>query len=125
MRINKRQLKEWIAALDSGNFKQTKNALQDEKGYCCLGVGCVVFIKPGKRQLNEKRKLAGALPNDQVNAPEWLKHINNNFRDKTGVRLSGLNDASHLDDNGVCLEPFTLSEIATLIELVYIHKILD
>lgn len=28
----------WIAALRSGNYKQTANVLKDDKGFCCLGV---------------------------------------------------------------------------------------
>jgi hypothetical protein len=34
----------WITALRSGNYKQTKNVLKDEKGgFCCLGVLCDVM----------------------------------------------------------------------------------
>jgi hypothetical protein len=32
----------WIAALRGGEFKQTTGWLKDERGYCCLGVLCVV-----------------------------------------------------------------------------------
>ncbi len=32
----------WIAALRSGKFTQSKNRLKDDKGYCCLGVGCII-----------------------------------------------------------------------------------
>lgn len=37
----------WVAALRSGEFKQTTGSLKDyyDIGYCCLGVGCVVFQK--------------------------------------------------------------------------------
>jgi len=30
--------KEWIAALRSGKYKQGRNSLKSEDGYCCLGV---------------------------------------------------------------------------------------
>lgn len=32
----------WIAALRSGEFKQTRGYLKDDAGYCCLGVLCKV-----------------------------------------------------------------------------------
>lgn len=38
----------WIAALRSGDYKQTHGALRDENGYCCLGVLCDVAAKEGK-----------------------------------------------------------------------------
>lgn len=39
--------KKWIAALRSGDYEQTAEALQDENGYCCLGVGCKVASRNG------------------------------------------------------------------------------
>lgn len=33
----------WIKTLLEGNFPQTKNRLQDDKGYCCLGVACQIL----------------------------------------------------------------------------------
>lgn len=32
--------KQWIEALRSGRFSQTREKLRDENGYCCLGVVC-------------------------------------------------------------------------------------
>lgn len=32
----------WVAALRSGEYKQTAGALHDQHGYCCLGVLCEV-----------------------------------------------------------------------------------
>lgn len=32
---------EWVAALRSGEYHQTKEAMVDPYGYCCLGVGAV------------------------------------------------------------------------------------
>lgn len=32
----------WVAALRSGEYAQTKQALRDENGFCCLGVLCDV-----------------------------------------------------------------------------------
>lgn len=36
---------QWIEALLSGDYKQTKQALQNEEGYCCLGVLCDIYSK--------------------------------------------------------------------------------
>lgn len=33
----------WIAALRSGNYKQTQYHLRDDYGYCCLGVLCDIY----------------------------------------------------------------------------------
>lgn len=37
----------WLDALRNGGFQQTRGALHDDKGYCCLGVLCEVAIKAG------------------------------------------------------------------------------
>ena len=34
--------RDWIAALRSGNFRQTCYDLKNEHGYCCLGVACEI-----------------------------------------------------------------------------------
>lgn len=40
---------ELVAALRSGEFKQARNALRTEKGFCCLGVACELeYRKQGK-----------------------------------------------------------------------------
>ena len=114
MQINKRQLKKWIAALDSGEYKQSDSQLQDEYGYCCLGVGCKVLI-PDKLQFLLNGKLGGNMPSLQPAAPIWIQEIDADFEIKTGQTLSWSNDGMG----------FTFPEIATLLELVYIHKILD
>lgn len=35
----------WIAALRSGEYPQTRQALHDKHGYCCLGVLCELHSK--------------------------------------------------------------------------------
>jgi len=37
----------WIEALRSGEYHQTRLALRDAEGFCCLGVACEVAIKAG------------------------------------------------------------------------------
>lgn len=37
----KKEIKDqWVAALRSGNYKQTRSKLHTDEGYCCLGVLC-------------------------------------------------------------------------------------
>ena len=37
----------WLEALESGGYAQTQEVLQDDTGYCCLGVGCRVAESHG------------------------------------------------------------------------------
>lgn len=32
----------WLAALESGEYRQVKHLLVENGAYCCLGVGCVI-----------------------------------------------------------------------------------
>lgn len=43
--MNKEIKARWVAALRSGVYTQTLNALHNEKGYCCLGVLCDLHAK--------------------------------------------------------------------------------
>jgi hypothetical protein len=45
---NKDNLRLWVAALRSGEYRQTDAALnKDDKSFCCLGVACEVAMKHG------------------------------------------------------------------------------
>lgn len=132
IKINKRQFKLWIAALDSGKYKQAKYYLQQNDAHCCLGVACELFIPEDKiKRLLPGCQMYGQRPADQPAAPEWLKEINNDFTEKAKVDipLTMLNDTGiaygYLHPGSEAIEPFTFPEIATLLELVYVHKILD
>jgi hypothetical protein len=80
-----------------------------------LGVACVVTIPKKLIVLDVCNQLKGGMPLDQPAAPKWLIRLNKDFRDITGRDLMGLNDTYG----------FTFPEIATLLELVYVHKMLD
>lgn len=43
--MNNTLRKEWIAALRSGDYKQTTGWLQKAGGFCCLGIACEVYMK--------------------------------------------------------------------------------
>ncbi len=106
----------WANALRSGKFKQGKYKLENlDNSLCCLGVGCKVFIPKEKLKL-DNGILTGAYPMvSQPESPAWLCHINHNFYILTGKLLSDLNDKKH----------FSFDEIADIIELVYVHRILE
>ncbi len=114
-----KQTLEWTASLRSGKYKQGAGELMDSKNnFCCLGVGCLVNDIPYDIMINM------GVPDDlnYSGIPEWLKYINDDFSNKTGVSLSSLNDEGYHDEIPVV---FSFDEIADLIELVYVHKILD
>ena len=45
--MNKEIKKKWIAALRSGDYKQTSFRLHGNDGFCCLGVLCDIAEKEG------------------------------------------------------------------------------
>ena len=47
--------KKWIAALRSGEYRQTRDVLRSHDGYCCLGVACDVYAEEtGKGEWKKK-----------------------------------------------------------------------
>lgn len=46
-RTPKEVIQLWIKALRSGDYKQTRGTLKDNKGFCCLGVLCDLAAKDG------------------------------------------------------------------------------
>lgn len=116
MKIDLEQLKVWIEALRSGNYPQTIGALEDNTGFCCLGVGCKVLI-PENQILYKEGKLktkliAGGDPITQDHAPQWLKEINDDFELKHGKSLINLNDK----------DKESFETIANLLEKYYISN---
>lgn len=41
-RAQREHRKKWVAALESGEYGQTKNMLTNGQGFCCLGVACEI-----------------------------------------------------------------------------------
>lgn len=115
--ITIKQARKWVNALRSGKYSQTKGCLQDSKGYCCLGVACDVFIPKSKQVRDCFLYLEGEEPGEQYFAPFWLKEINDDFYRKTGQ----LFDLVHLNDK----KRYSFDEIADIIEMVYILKVLE
>lgn len=117
MKITKklqRDIKIWCSHLRSGKFKQTKYVLNNDKGYCCLGVGCKIFTSEDLLELDKDGFIEGVDPIDQSESPKWLDKITDDFNKRSGGNLVELNDQ----------EGFTFDEIADMLELVYIYEIL-
>lgn len=112
----KKQLKEWIAALYEERYPQGRGRLQSSEGYCCLGVGCIMFI-PKEKQQTFNGMLSGEVPPNQQDSPMWLKYINNHFAEIAEHTLSSLND--QIPDH------FTFPEIAFLLDSVFLLKVLS
>lgn len=115
LKLNLTQFNKWIKALRSGKYSQTKNSLEDSDGFCCLGVACKVLIPKYKLFIDDYGFIQGEIPENQGNSPVWLNKINDNFSIITSKSLVDLNDNKN----------FTFDEIADVLELVYIHKMLD
>lgn len=131
LQVDVKDIKKWVQALRSGKYSQTKKVLNDQNGFCCLGVACDIFIPEDKQQKNDGH-FTGNFPNQQLYSPEWLVLINSDFYIRTGIGLSDLNDGTDeiyfkLEEDGTIVAEkmsLTFDEIADLLELVYIHKVL-
>jgi hypothetical protein len=51
--------KQWVAALNSGAYKQTINYLKDDTGFCCLGVLCDLYLKEHNEKWEERESYNG------------------------------------------------------------------
>ncbi len=71
----------WLAALRSGHYKQTTGCLRDNKGFCCLGVLCDLYIK--------EHEDAGAWhPVDRAPASRYTMHTVNSEASIWGLPLA-------------------------------------
>lgn len=109
----KQNVRRWIAALRSGEYKQGESFLCSEGRYCCLGVACEVYQQQGPGGLTVESKLrlvdvnpkielhvtyfngeAATLPLEVMN---WLglRAVNGLFSyDMTQTSLTQLNDGT-------------------------------
>lgn len=104
----KTHVEEWIAALRSGKYKQTRNKLYDGTGYCSLGVACVVA---GKK-----------FTSTDVSPTYWVCEYESQFMPKSVMDFFALNardghrcggaSLAQINDNGTA----TFHEIASLLE---------
>ena len=102
----------WVEALRSGLFSQTRFRLQDNLGYCCLGVACELFVKNKIFIHDNSNIIYGDVPFYQPDLKDghWLYRIDKDYWGKTGKHLIELNDVDKL----------TFNEIADKIEETYL-----
>lgn len=119
--IDETQFKQWIAALRSGEYGQSKESLQDCNGYCCLGVAVKILVDNPKQSFSNSGMLYGSFPEDHKDSPEWLKRIDDDFgyrklvlvpADDFIIKLSRLNDKHN----------YTFTQIADLLDEHYVGK---
>ena len=121
---NKENIKKWVSALRSGKYSQTREALHDKSGYCCLGVACETYMEDtgnGEWEwhnsrytfVNGSRREAAWLPPSVM---EWLGvHASDPQVERESgdfAQLSYLNDERELD----------FDQIATLIENAFLAE---
>lgn len=74
---NRENMRLWVDALRSGDFRQTTGKLSNGREYCCLGVACEVAMANGapvvKKELDlntvSYNKIEGSLPGEVA---KWL-----------------------------------------------------
>lgn len=116
--MNKSLIEEWLTALRSGNYPQTRDRLRSHEGgeisYCCLGVLCDIYPEgfwEGTCYKLNGTKLGEYLPQkiaDEID-PKCCSDVKVNYKGKK-VNISVLNDSLDLN----------FSELADLIEKTYL-----
>lgn len=109
--MNKEIKDKWVAALRSGEYKQTKGKLRDDSGFCCLGVLCDLVRKEGM----EAPSVEGWQTDweDFFKAADKEEVLPDGVREWAGMRTdigdltkpsklySGKTNLARLNDNGV------------------------
>lgn len=136
-RVPKATIQKWCDALRSGEYKQTRDKLEDVNGFCCLGVACKVFIPEELQVKDINGCLVGYDPSSQGSRPNWLFNVVTDFEGKTHKTIpiykqqsSGSNYMPQ-NENGYTglirlndTLQLTFDEIADCIEAVYIHEVM-
>lgn len=108
----KAHIQQWINVLRANTYRQCTGQLQiPDKACCCLGVLCLTIIPESLLARQQGGHITGGLPNDQRYAPTWIKDINSDFAERTGVKLIHLNDSAK----------WSFHKIADALEAVYIR----
>ena len=109
--MNEQVKEKWLSSLRSGDYKQTKNYLHTDNGFCCLGVLCDLYGKEHNVEWNlveDEDHNYYRFQNHPASLPfsvmEWAG-VESHNPSIPGTSLVGLND------NGS-----TFNEIADFIE---------
>jgi hypothetical protein len=108
-------MKKVLVALRSGEYTQTKEALQNSRGHCCLGVMCEVYEKETGDSID--RKTSGNITGGNLRRHEKVQAWVGLLTPSGDITISLPNSSKHIslahmndrDDK-------TFSEIADFIE---------
>lgn len=82
--------KKWVAALRSGNYKQTDGTLRDATGFCCLGVLCNLHAETHPKTAAKQTSLYEYM-GEQASLPEkvvkWAEMYDEDGHRRDGVKL--------------------------------------
>lgn len=110
-------IRQWVEALESGEYAQTTGALRKGNNYCCLGVACDKYSsdnwklcgRRGTYELGEETSDSRLI--QTVKNSLFLRSSTGSFRYAyAGYSLFALNDSG-----------FTFSEIVRIIRYCYVH----
>lgn len=110
----------WIAALESGDYRQGRLALKDDGKYCCLGVLCELASRAISLEVevevdyddNSTTSYDGETGYLPLSVQEWAEidnkvgRLSNSIQDENGIHWS----LSQLNDGG-----YSFKEIAEVI----------
>ena len=94
--------KQWVAALRSGQYKQTKNTLRDGDSFCCLGILCnlhaIEHPEIARKEVDSNTYLGSnaVLP---LEVSLWAEVNSSNGKILDGENLAYLNDSGCTFDN--------------------------
>ena len=117
--MKKEIAEKWVKALRSGEYKQTKNVLKDNDGFCCLGVLCDISKNDLSRDISsvdwawDHSKQTNRFLLEYAHIPhevlEWSGMGNSTGRyDPIHPSLTALNDRGH-----------SFNQIADIIEKIW------
>ena len=125
--MNQEVKEKWVAALRSGEYKQTKQTLHDKNGFCCLGVLCDLYLKENDldwQEHNYDPKVLVCFDREDTlpdEVADWADIPTNPYVNVPGylecVALAALNDGSDYETPITRdIKPRDFNQIADLIE---------
>lgn len=119
---------DWIAALRSGEYSQTKKQLRTSPyHYCCLGVRCDLLEKAGEGEwVGDSFEIDGYESDTNSPDPVWLNSRTMRILEETPLFEPKPGRRKDVDDNilaGLNDDGFTFSQIADLIDHFQPHHI--
>lgn len=106
----------WLEALRSGQYKQTKHRLKDEKGFCCLGVLCDIYSQENKTPWEKNDGAQEAILNNTKILPitimQWAELTNTDPCLRYDPEQADTCALSHMNDTKI----YSFDQIADIIE---------